>query len=162
MGRFPIFELGGLRPLFVELYPQPRRVGDQIARPVLHRLHRKPVGIVAHPGFRGGGAHFQPGEVGHGRGQMDRRRGADRAEGIVGHQIDVVGLGHGRHLHRLGQPAHIADIDPGVVGDAPFDVRQELPLAGELLADGERDGRHCAQTLVGFRRLVPDGFFHPV
>ena len=59
-------------------------------------------------------------------------------------------------LHRLGQATDIADIDAVELMDAALDEGHELPLAGELLADGERNIGHGAQGLVGFRRLVAD------
>jgi hypothetical protein len=76
---------------------------------------------------------------------VDRRGGADRPERVVRHHVDVVRLAPAGDLHRLGQAAHVADVDPVELMDAAFDVGQELPLGGELLADGEGHVGHPAQ-----------------
>ena len=78
------------------------------------------------------------------------------------HQVDVVGLAHRGDLHRLGEAADVAHVDPRELGDAPLDVRQELPLAGELLADRERHVGHAAQRLVRLGRLVADRLLEEV
>ena len=53
-----------------------------------------------------------------------------------------------RDLHRFRQAAHVRDIDPHEVGEAPFDEWQERPLAGQLLADGQRHIDEAPQLLV--------------
>lgn len=63
-------------------------------------------------------------------------------------------LAPARDLHRLGEPADIADIEPVELMNAALDIGQELPLAGKFLADGKGDVGHPAQGLVGLRRLV--------
>jgi hypothetical protein len=40
-------------------------------------------------------------------------------------------------LHRLRKPADIADIEAIELVDTAFNVGQELPLAGKLLADSK-------------------------
>lgn len=86
---------------------------------------------------------------------MYGRGGAHRTKGIVRHQVHIVRLAPASDLHRFGEPADIADIEPVELMDAALDVGQELPLAGKFLADGEWDVGHRTQGFVGLRRLVP-------
>src|SRR5205807_9301600 len=88
--------------------------------------------------------------------------GADGAERVVGHEVDVMRLGHAGDLHRFGQPADVAHIDAGEVGNAALDKGQELPLAAELLADGEGDGGQLAQRVVRLGGLIADRLFEEV
>src|SRR3712207_7619193 len=44
------------------------------------------------------------------RSQVDGGGGADGAERVVGHQVDVVRFAPAGDLHRLGQPADVADV----------------------------------------------------
>ena len=94
--------------------------------------------------------------------KMHGRGGADRPERIVRHHVDIVRLAPAGDLHRLGEAADIADVDAVELVDAALDVGQELPLGGELLADGEGDVGHRAQRLVGLRRLVADRLLEEV
>src|SRR6476646_1358523 len=59
-----------------------------------------------------------------------------------------------RDLPRLAEPADVTDIDPGEAQQAAFEIRSEGPFAGEFLADGEGDGRHRPQLVIGGRVLA--------
>ncbi len=87
---------------------------------------------------------------------MDGRGRAHRSKGIVRHQIDIVRLAPASDLHRLREPADIADIEPVELMDVALDIGQELPFAGKFLADGERDLGHPAQSFISFRGFVSD------
>ena len=81
-----------LRPdgSFVDLDPKPWGIGDRIVGAVQLHLHREQIGVVKPQiSFDTGLAVFDPGQIRHGRRQMDRRGGADRAQWIVRHQIDI-------------------------------------------------------------------------
>jgi hypothetical protein len=80
----------------------------------------------------------------------------------VRHQVDVVGLAPAGHLHGFGKSANVANVDASKVCEALFDVRRELPLAGELLADGEGHVGHGAQGGVGVGAFVADRLFQEV
>src|SRR5690242_13797513 len=66
------------------------------------------------------------------------------------------------NLHRLGESTHVADVQSCVLCDAALDVRQELPLRRELLADGEGDIREGPQALVGLWSLISDRLLEEV
>ena len=100
--------------------------------------------------FHGGIAGFEVGEVGHGGGKVDGGGGADRAEGVVQEQINVVGLRHGCNLRGFGETTNVANVDAGVLGNVAFEIRFELPLAGEFFPDRERHLGHFAQRFVRF------------
>ena len=68
---------------------------------------------------------------------MYGRGRAHWTKGIVRHQVHIVRLAPASDLHRLGEPADIANIEPVELMDAALDVGQELPLAGKFLADGK-------------------------
>ena len=63
--------------------------------------------------------------------------GADRPQGVVWHEVDVVRLCPSRHLQRFGKAAHIADVHSREVTQALLDVRKELPFTGELFPQCE-------------------------
>jgi hypothetical protein len=105
---------------------------------------------------------FQPGPVGHGGAQLHAGGGADWSQRVVRHQVDVVGLAPAGHLHGFGKSANVANVDASKVCEALFDVRRELPLAGELLADGEGHVGHGAQGGVGVGAFVADRLFQEV
>lgn len=64
------------------------------------------------------------------------------------HQVDIVCFGPSRDLGSLRQTTNVADIDTDEVREPTLYVGQELPLAGELFADGEGNRRHLPQHLV--------------
>src|SRR5690606_35200035 len=89
-----------------------------------------------------GRARFEPGKVWDGSGEMDGRRGTNRTQWVVGHEVDIVGLAPPGDLHRFSKAADIADVEPIELVDAAFDVRHELPLARKFLTNGEGDIGH--------------------
>src|SRR5690348_16690067 len=95
--------------LFVELDAEARHLGDVHARPILPALHREHIRVVEAEFFSWRGADLHPGEVRYGGGEVHRRRRADWAKRVVRHEIDVVRFGETGDLHRLGQPADVAD-----------------------------------------------------
>ena len=101
--------------------PRPAASGYRVPCAVEHRLLGKHV-VIQRPVLAAGGTRLEPTEIGHRRRQMDRGRRADGPQGIVRHQVDIVRLGPAGDLFRLCQAAQVADVDAGIVGDAPFDV----------------------------------------
>src|SRR6478735_906742 len=93
---------------------------------------------------------------------MYRGGRADGAERIVRHQIDVVRFAPASHLHRLGEPANIANVDPIKLMDAALDIGQELPLAGKLFTDGKWNVRHSTQYFVSLGRFVAYRLFQEI
>ena len=119
--RFPETKALGLDRLFVDLDAEPRQIAHRIVGAVEPRLHWEKVGIVkAQLCF--GRPGLEPSEIRYRSGEMDGRGRADRAEGIMRHQVYIVRLAPTSDLHRFGEPANIADIEPVELMDATLDV----------------------------------------
>ncbi|NDE76700.1 MAG: HlyD family efflux transporter periplasmic adaptor subunit [Proteobacteria bacterium] len=148
--------------MFVEFDSQARTVGDDQSRSHALVLHWKQAFVVEARLFRRGLTDLKGREVWHGGRKVRGCGGADGAERVVWHEVDVVRFGPPCDLHRFRESSNVADVDPCVVGDAPLNVREELPLGAELLTDCERDVCHPAQGLIGLGCLVPDRFLQKV
>src|SRR5665811_337559 len=70
--------------------------------------------------------------------EMETRRGGIRTERVVRSLLDVVCLAPASNLFGLGQATADAEIDPAIVHQVLLDQRLPIPLAGELLAGGDR------------------------
>ena len=70
MRRFPEFELLFGDIFLVHIDAQPRRIGDDQARAILYKLAGKNVGVAKLALLGRQDTHFQPGKIGHRRGQM--------------------------------------------------------------------------------------------
>src|SRR5918994_4020579 len=101
---------------------------------------------------------LEEGEVGGGAGEVDGGGGGDRPEGVVGHEVDVVGLAPTGDLARFSDPTDVAEVEPRKVEQSFLDEGREGPFARELFSDRERDSGHRAELAVGGRVLAADGF----
>ena len=79
------------------------------------------------------------GEVGDAGGYLETRRCADRAERVVRHDADVVGLGERGYLLGVGDAAHHADVRSDVLDGAAPEQHLELVDGVETLAGGDGD-----------------------
>ena len=98
--------------VFVELDAQPRPRGQRKGRAVTLQLHGEEIGRT----LVDSRVDLNPGKVVDGKTEMDRRRRADRAQRVVGHDIDIVRFAPATDLVRLGQPTNVADIHAAKVG----------------------------------------------
>ena len=159
---FPVLELVGLESVFVHVDAEAGFGGHRVHGAFQFDLMGEDVfvgaAIVAQHLCFG----FQPREVGDGCAKVNRRRCTDRPQRVVRHQVNVVRFCPASYFHRLREAAHVADVDPSEVGQALLDIGQELPLAGELLADREGHRCHLSEGGVSFRALVSDGLLEEV
>src|SRR6266545_1520808 len=127
VGEFVEAELLARGGLLVYLDAEAGGVGDVELGAVEDGAKREEVVVLAGGGVaRGEG--LEPGEVGDGGGEVDAGGGADGAERVVGHEVDVVGLTPAGDLHGFGEAADVADVKAGEVGEAALYIRKELPL----------------------------------
>ena len=83
--------------------------------------------------------HLEHTGVGGCERQMRAGRRRDRAERIVGNDLNVMRLGPAGDLERLSESADQTEVDAGVVDQFLFDCGGESPLGEPLLAGGQWD-----------------------
>src|SRR6185437_16494138 len=100
-------------------------------------------------------------EVGAAQGQLQRRRGDERAAVDVRCDLHVVGLGHARDLLRLQDSADLADVEVEDRGGTVRDEAREVELGRQPLAGGDGDGGAAGYFGQGLHVLWRAGLLVP-
>ena len=98
-------------------------------------------------------------EVGDGGVQLQAGGGGDRPQGIVGHDLCVVGLRHCGHLFAGGQAAEGADVGAEVFGGPLLENGLEFLNIDEALARGHRNVGAARNVRHGLGAIRRDGVF---